>query len=223
MKKILLLMAVALPFVLISCSDDKDEPVYPDNHEWVDLGMPSGTLWATCNIGANKPEEYGDYFAWGETVPKDVYDMDNYKWPYYSKYNDTDMKTELELEDDAAYMNWGAQWRMPSLEQFDELCNSCSCRWTQRNGVNGQLLTGPNGNTLFLPAANIRCETALSETGSRGCYWSRMRYTMLPGDFLDGSNYPVHLEFSSDDWRTCSRLPYRYFGLSVRAVCVSKN
>ena len=70
MKKILLLMAVALPFVFISCNDDKDEPDIPDTHEYVDLGLPSGTLWATCNVGAESPEEYGDYFAWGEVVPK---------------------------------------------------------------------------------------------------------------------------------------------------------
>lgn len=107
MKKILLLMAIVLPFVLISCGDDKDEPESPDNHEWIDLGLPSGTLWATCNIGANKPEEYGDYFAWGEVSSKKVYSNDNYKWSDYSKYNETDNKTELEPEDDAAYVNWG--------------------------------------------------------------------------------------------------------------------
>ena len=72
MKKMFLLMAVALPFVFISCKDDKDEPVTPDEYEYVDLGLPSGTLWATCNVGANAPEEYGDYFAWGETSPKSV-------------------------------------------------------------------------------------------------------------------------------------------------------
>ena len=75
MKKILLLMAiVAVPLVFISCGDDKDEPAAPDGHQYVDLGLPSGTLWATCNIGANSPEEYGDYFAWGETVPKAAYE-----------------------------------------------------------------------------------------------------------------------------------------------------
>ena len=70
MKKVFLLMAVILPFVFASCGDDKNEPAVPDNHEYVDLGLPSGTLWATCNVGANTPEEYGDYFAWGETAPK---------------------------------------------------------------------------------------------------------------------------------------------------------
>ena len=110
MKKLFLLMAIALPFVLISC-DDKDEPDNLREHEWVDLGLPSGTLWATCNIGANAPEEYGDYFAWGETEPKDCYNWSTYKWcngdydrltKYCTEsdygYNGfTDGKTELDL------------------------------------------------------------------------------------------------------------------------------
>ena len=83
MKNILLFIAIALPFVFISCGDDKDEPVIPDAHEYVDLDLPSGTLWATCNIGAEKPEEYGSYFAWGETAPKDIYDWRNYKWAHW--------------------------------------------------------------------------------------------------------------------------------------------
>lgn len=130
MKKILLIVAIALPFVLISCGDDKDEPDNLKEHEWVDLGLPSGTLWATCNVGANAPEDYGDYFSWGETKPKDNYDLNTYKWynhddMYYTKYNQDyssgyydesgnyvsvvapDGKTELDPEDDAAYKNWG--------------------------------------------------------------------------------------------------------------------
>ena len=96
----------------------------PEDHEWVDLGLPSGTLWATCNIGATSPEGYGDYFAWGETQPKQVYDWSNYKWGNYyvqgglskyvtdSEYGTVDYKTELEPEDDAASVNWGPSWSM---------------------------------------------------------------------------------------------------------------
>ena len=140
MKKILLLMAIAVPFVFIlSCSDDndKDEPMTPDNHEYVDLGLPSGTLWATCNVGATTPEDMGDYFAWGETAPKQIYDMDNYKWYDSSsdkltkyctddKYGAVDYMTELLPEDDAAYVNWGPSWRMPTLEQQQELIERCT-------------------------------------------------------------------------------------------------
>ena len=103
-----------------------------EEHEYVDLGLPSGTLWATCNIGASTPEDYGDHFAWGETAPKDYYDWFTYKWYNGSygtltKYNTdsyygtVDNKTKLDSEDDAAYVNWGPQWRMPTVEQQKEL------------------------------------------------------------------------------------------------------
>ena len=193
MKKILLLTAMVLPFVLISCGDDKDEPDSPDNHEYVDLGLPSGTLWATCNIGADNPEEYGDYFAWGETQPKDTYDWNTYKWGGYgsngnfylmkyctnSNYGPYDDKSELDSEDDAAYANWGPLWRMPSYDQIEELYNYCTWQWTQRNGVNGQLGTGPNGASLFLPVAGYYREGVLNEAGSGGYYWSRTLWQNL--------------------------------------------
>ena len=198
MKKIFLLMAVALPFLFVSCSDDKDEPEIPDNHEYVDLGLPSGTLWATCNVGANSPEEYGDYFAWGETEPKDIYEWTTYKWcnwicdtvtdyyfivdvtwyKYYYKnwVNNTnvkgDNKMELDPEDDAACVNWGPQWRMPTLEQIQELVDKCYWQWTQKNDVNGYLVTGPNGNSIFLPASGAR-SSRLYNDGKCSYFWSR--------------------------------------------------
>ena len=149
-----------------------------EEHEYVDLGLPSGTLWAMCNIGASSPEEYGDYFAWGETEPKDTYSWATYKWCNGTRntltkycisngYGTIDNKDELELEDDAAYVNWGPSWRMPTLEQQKELMTKCTYAWTTINGVNGQLLTGPNGNTLFLPAAGK------SNVTQCGYYWSR--------------------------------------------------
>ena len=157
-----------------------------DNYGYVDLGLPSGTLWATCNVGATTPEEFGDYFAWSETVPKDEYTYENYKrWyfdengnRYISKYNTNnnfgpvDNKTELEPEDDAACVYMGTSWRIPSLEQVVELVNVCVWQWTQRNGVNGHLVTGPNGNTMFLPAAGALEGSSLEDAGVRGYYWS---------------------------------------------------
>ena len=204
-----------------------EEPVTPDEHEWVDLGLPSGTLWATCNVGATAPEEYGDYFAWGETAPKDYYDWSTYKWcngsyntltKYctYSSYGYNgfvDNMTELDPEDDVAYVNWGASWRMPSLEQIQELCNSCSWQWTQRNGVSGQLVTGPNGNTMFLPAAGGRWYDSLYYAGSDGYYWSRTLYSGSP-------DYAVYLDFSSGGWYDWGS-GRRYSGPTVRAVRVS--
>ncbi len=206
-----------------------DEPEIPadDNHEWVDLGLPSGTLWATCNVGANAPEEYGDYFAWGETAPKDYYDWNTYKWCNGTKntmtkyctdssYGDngfTDGKTELDPEDDAARVNWGSSWRMPSVDQIQELIGNCTCQWTQRNGVNGQLVTGPNGNTMFLPAAGYRWNESLYNVGSDGYYWSRTLNS-------DDSNDAYGLYFYSGGWGYWYR-NYRYYGHAVRAVRVS--
>ena len=199
-------------------------------HEWVDLGLPSGTLWATRNVGASAPEEYGDYFAWGETAPKEVYNWDTYKWGrydysnckyYLTKYNTNsvfgtvDNKTELDPSDDAAYVNWGPSWRMPTFEQQNELYDNCSWTWTTRNGVNGRLVTGPNGNTMFLPAAGNRVGSSLGFAGSNGFYWSRT----LDSDGPCGAYF---LEFYSgrrDYWD----IDNRGFGVTVRAVRVSQN
>ena len=184
------------------------EGVPSQEHEWVDLGLPSGTLWATCNVGANAPEEYGDYFAWGETEPKEVYESDTYKWyesdnnySGYTKYctnsrygynGFTDGKRDLDPSDDAATANWGTGARMPKWDQIEELDHNCSWKWTQRNGVNGQLGTGPNGNTIFLPAAGSRFYDSLLGAGSCGHYWSR---SLGPG----GSHYAYYLDFDSGD------------------------
>ena len=166
-------------------------PEPADNHEWVDLGLPSGTLWATMNVGATIPEDYGDFFAWGETEPKSYYFDNNYKWYGGSWYNHltsilkyctqsdhgyngfVDNKTELDPEDDAAFVNWGPAWRTPTFEQIEELSDHCTTQWTQRNGTNGLLLTGPNGNTMFLPASGMYMEDELYDADYTGCYWSR--------------------------------------------------
>ncbi len=153
--------------------------------------MPSGTLWATCNVGANSPEEYGDYFAWGETEPKTTYNWETYKWctgtqniltKYCnnSSYGTVDNKTELELADDAATANWGASWRMPTQAQLQELVNNCTSTWTTRNGVKGRLVTGPNGNSLFLPAAGYLYNSGLNSAGSYGYCRSRTLYSSTP-------------------------------------------
>ena len=190
----------------------------PTEHEYVDLGLPSGTLWAICNVGASSPEEYGDYFAWGETEPKTTYSWTNYKWcngssstmtKYCtnSSYGTVDNKTELELGDDAAYVNWGSLWCMPSREQFQELIDNCSSQYTTQNGVKGCLLTGPNGNSLFLPAAGINASNSSVGTGY---YWSR---TLLSGDPC--SAYSPNFYSSDISMNSCY---WRLYGLSVRPV-----
>ena len=154
-------------------------------HEYVDLGLPSGTLWATCNVGASKPEDYGDYFAWGETKKKDVYDWDTYKHAtdveltkYCNESDDgyngfADTLTELQPIDDPATANWGNGWYTPKKEQWDELMAHIYSEWTTRNGVEGWLFTSKrNGKRLFLPAAGYRNGSDFDFAGSEGYYWS---------------------------------------------------
>ena len=180
-------------------------------HEYVDLGLPSGTLWATCNVGANSPEEYGDYFAWGETEPKATYNWDTYFDSDYNKYNNEGGLTELAAADDAATANWGSGWQMPSVAQQDELRENCTREWTQLNGVNGILVTGPNGDSIFLPAAGYRYDTNLNYAGSYGFYWSRS----LGASSSDGA---YSLYFNSGTW---GWLYFRNIGRSVRPVRVN--
>lgn len=156
-----------------------------NGHEYVDLGLPSGTLWATCNVGANSPEDYGDYFAWGETKGYKN-GKTNFSWSTYSLCNESansltkyctkssfgtvDNRTELEAEDDAAYVNWGNPWQMPSKEQQDELRKECTYTWTQLNGVEGFKVTGTNGNFIFIPNGGYFYGT---KKDGGGGYWSR--------------------------------------------------
>ena len=162
-------------------------------HEFVDLGLPSGTKWATMNIGASTVEDYGCYFAWGETVGYPQTDLSHcFDWAHYkycegtsstltkycksSTYGTVDTLTELEESDDAAYMNWGENWRMPSLENYQELLSSdnTSSELTTQNGVYGRKLTSKsNGNSIFFPAAGYRSSYTLNSTGEYGYYWTR--------------------------------------------------
>ena len=149
---------------------------------YVDLGLPSGTLWATCNVGASSPEEYGDFFAWGETEPKSEYAWTNY-FDYdaddasnrYKKYNNDGGLTELLPEDDAATVNWGEGWQTPSMEQFEELIDPSNTTtvWLEQNGVYGRMVIGKNSQYIFLPAAGFRWGTSYNGAGSDGYYWSR--------------------------------------------------
>ncbi len=195
-----------------------------DTHEYVDLGLPSGLLWATCNVGADAPEDYGDYFAWGETQPKDFYDWSTYqhcngtentltKYCNNSSYGYngfTDNLTTLLPEDDAATANWGSDWRMPTKEEWQELINNTTVTWTQQNGVNGRLFTASNGNSLFLPAAGLRYSGSLDYAGSSGCYWSSSLNTDIP-------YYACYFYFRSVSCNM-SYGGYRIYGRSVRPV-----
>lgn len=191
-------------------------------NNWVDLGLPSGTCWATCNVGANNPEEFGDFFAWGETTVKDAYNWSNYGWcngtyNTLTKYNNnssfgyngfTDGLTTLEISDDVATSNCGDEWRMPTSEEMNELLNNCTHEWTTLNGVNGRLFTGPNGNSIFLPAAGYRIGDDPGITSS-GYYWTSSLDTEYPYGALI-------LCIDSDDFGVVFNA--RYNGMSVRPV-----
>ena len=187
--------------------------------EAVDLGL--SVKWATCNVGASKPEDYGEYFAWGETTTKSTYDWSTYKWcngsydtqtKYCtdSSYGTVDNKTVLDKEDDAAAVNWGGAWRMPTKEEQDELRNNCTWTWITQNGVNGYTVTGPNGNSIFLPAAGYRDDSSLIGAGGYGIYWSSSLNTYYTSDA-----WYVYF-YSSSVYRYYD---YRYYGHSVRPVC----
>jgi hypothetical protein len=140
-----------------------------NGHKYVDLGLPSGLKWATCNIGANSPEEYGDYYAWGETETKDKYTEENSSTSGV-KMNDISGNPQY----DVARKKWGGKWRIPTKVEMEELIEKCTCEWVAQNGVNGYKVTGPNGNSIFLPAAGYLYESSLKNAGSIGNYWNTM-------------------------------------------------
>ena len=188
---------------------------------WVDLGLPSGILWATSNVGADYPEDYGDYFAWGETEPKDTYNWNTYHFgsdynklskycnnPIYGIYGFTDNLTTLQLSDDAAAANWGEDWRIPTYDEWEELYQNTTQTWTSQNDVNGIMFTASNGNSFFLPAAGIRWNSDLMGAGSDCRYWS----SSLD---IDGPYCSWGFYFDSDLYMgQCTRNS----GCSVRAV-----
>ena len=195
---------------------------YVGGHEYIDLGLPSGTLWASCNVGADTPEAYGELFAWGETTPppvKDAYDWDTYSLcegtrATITRYNDKDYMMWLKPADDAATSNWGSMWQMPSKEQFEELINSdySLLEFITQNGVVGLKVTSKiNGNAIFLPAAGQYAYNGYENASKKGCYWSRTRYA--------GEAWFAHLLLFQPDYNNLrSTYGYRFCGNSVRAV-----
>ena len=173
-----------------------------NGYEYVDLGL--SVKWATCNIGADSPEDYGNYYAWGETVTKETYTSSN-SVTYGVEMDDFSGDAEY----DAATANWGSPWRMPTDSELTELRTSCTWTWTTFNDVNGCEVTGTNGNSIFLPAAGYRDGSSLSGAGSYGRYWSSSPSS-------SSTNFAYDLYFlSSSVYRDYD---FRYFGLCVRPV-----
>ena len=222
-------LCVALGMGLVSCGDDNEEiepspeKEIPENsidHECVDLGL--SVKWATCNVGASSPEEYGDHYAWGETETKDYYDWGTYKWcngsfstltKYCtsSKKGTVDNKTVSDPDDDVAHVKWGGKWRMPTDAELTELREKCTWTWTTQGGTKGYEVTSKsNGNSIFLPAAGYRIYNSFSGVGSYGYYWSASLYESGPSDARSVSFYSRKVNRSQNS---------RYYGRSIRPVC----
>lgn len=171
-----------------------------NGHEYVDLALPSGILWATCNVGATTPSEYGNYYAWGETKPKEVYTTSNYIHP--------GTVAVLPLEKDAAQVNWGGKWRMPTPEEFQEIHDECTWTWTTLNGKYGyKAISKRNGNSIFLPAAGW---SKYYNVGTHGYYWSSTSNPNYMAEKFDLYFYEKGAYFPN--WNS------REHGQSVRAV-----
>ena len=193
-----------------------------NGHEWVDLGL--SVCWATMNVGASSPSDYGDYYAWGETTTKSDYSWSTYKYRKgdYDKltkyctesgYGTVDNRKELDSDDDVAHVKWGGNWRMPTYEELKELKEKCDWKWTTQDDHAGYKVTGPNGNSIFLPAAGYRDDSSRYSAGSGGGYWSRTLYSDYPYDAW-------YLSFYSSGIGTNGN--YRYIGQSVRPVRFSE-
>lgn len=221
MNKLSVAMLLGIAALMVmGCTKPESEPG-SEQGDWVDLGLPSGLLWATRNVGATSPEDYGDYFAWGETQTKEVYNWSTYS--YYienhvsfcclTKYCNNseygyngfvDDLTILEPVDDAATANYGG--RTPTKEEWEELKNNTTCKWARLNGVSGCRFTSSNGNSLFLPAAGSRADSSVHAVGNFCHYWSSSLYDEFPG-------YAWYFDYDMGMGGS-----YRYGGFSVRAV-----
>ena len=225
--------AIAIMACFVSCESTVSNL---NSHEYVDLGL--SVKWATCNVGANSPEEYGDYFAWGETKPKEYYDWSTYKWynyneeyneelaydGYFTKYcvdnyfgpsiTPADNKTVLDAVDDAATTNWGGKWRMPTEAEQIELMERCTWTWTVLNEVKGYKVVGPNGNYIFLPAAGMQDDDEAYGMGEFGSYFSNTLCSEDSNNYVAHAIFMEEIEvFYDDDYGL------RSFGRSIRPVC----
>lgn len=223
MKKSILVsvLVFSAALVLVGCNSNPNEPEgggSANGHKYVDLGL--SVKWATMNVGATTPEDYGNYYAWGETSTKDTYGWSttyfdtNDGGGTFTKYNHEGGKTVLAPEDDAAHVNWGGSWRMPTLAEWRELYDNCTWTWTTQNGINGYKVTsnkeGYTDRFIFLPAAGRRYYSDFDDVGSDGNYWSSSLYE-------DYSSFAWYLYFDSDG-RSLYSSGSRCYGLSVRPV-----
>ena len=181
------------------------EPSQAEQHDYADLGL--SVMWATCNVGADMPEDYGYYFAWGETETKETYTEQNYSLKVNGVY-DTSMTEISGTQYDAATMMWQDTWRMPTIEEVEELATHCTWTWTSVNGINGYRITGPSGQHIFLPAAGQMREQAVN-VGSTGYYWTGT----LSAEYTTAA-YNLNFTGYSGRWSA-----NRAYGFCIRPVC----
>lgn len=193
---------LSIMLLMSACKDQS----FHNGHEYVDLGL--SVKWATCNVGAQNPEDYGEYYAWGETRPKTIYTWKGYRFRAsgdsypdlkFSKYDPDEIldnlkKTVLELADDVANLEWGGNWRMPTKEEIEELSYNCIWTWTTQNGIKGVKITsnveGYTDRSIFIPAAGYRNDSELIFNGEYGYLWSSS---------ITDMNYAAHcLSFNSN-------------------------
>ena len=210
MKKTILILGIIAVF-FASCKRDEmleEGDKWHNGHAAVDLGLPSGLYWATCNIGASSPEEYGDYYAWGETSVKKYYSEENSE-TYMSRMNDISGDAQY----DAARAIWGGQWRMPTKYEMQELLNLCSWEETTFNGIEGYQVTGPNGNSIFLPVAGAKEDDYIYNKGYAS-YWTSTPHKGDTGneEYNIGCAYGYYSD--QDDLYTFSKCT----GLTIRPV-----
>ena len=226
--------AILLTLAIICATGCKknNEPDYGtyNGHNYVNLGLPSGTLWATCNVGAYNPEDYGDYFAWGETQSKTTYNWSTYMYcngdynqlTKYCTQSDfgfdgfTDNLKVLKPTDDAATANWGEGWSTPTNKQWAELLTKCTATSFTRNGVKGCLITARNGNKIFLPAASNLNDDVSRIVGEDGSYWSSSLNKSYP-DYANGFRFILRW----NDFDLYDDL-VRCYGRTIRPVCSSR-
>lgn len=194
-------------FVLLALSTPLQAQV-AGGHEYVDLGLSGGVLWATCNMGAAAAEEAGDRYAWGEPTAKTTFTWDSYRFgPDLSKYNATDGKKVLDTDDDAVEQAWGGGWRMPTFLDIWNLYMYCTWTWTERNGVAGYEVKGNNGNSIFLAPTGYCDTTTVKDMGTEGYMWTKS----LDKDTIA---FALYFRQGTHIWRSTNR----YLGLPIRPV-----
>lgn len=219
--RVLMLGVLVMP--IVSCEEDDEQIIecVDANHvHAVDLGL--SVKWACCNVGAHSPEDYGGYYAWGETEEKSDYTEATYKYvrdldgngDYHdNEANWINIGSNISgTSYDVAHVKWGGSWRMPTWDEIKELCNKCSWEWTEINGIKGQKVTGPNGNSIFLPAAGNRLDTETNSRGSYSRYWSGM---LCVDEYGSDRAYALYFHGGSHEWYSNG---YRWYGYPVRPV-----